>query len=100
MLPVDYRVHILIYLYSIINTAQHSSHESGPKPPIKNEQDLIGECGVYDVSSCNVPLNCAGSTLVRWLLLSVKDGAQPFPHLKNRTVILLFLSYSFFEFFY
>ena len=35
MIPVDYiyRVHILVYLYTNINTTQHS-HESGPKPPI------------------------------------------------------------------
>ena len=33
MIPVDYRVHLLVYLYTIINTTLHS-HESGPKPPI------------------------------------------------------------------
>ena len=33
IIPVDYRVHILVYLYTFINTAQHS-HESGPKLPI------------------------------------------------------------------
>ena len=33
MLPVDDRVHILGYLYTIINTTLNI-HESGPKPPI------------------------------------------------------------------
>ena len=33
MLPVNYKVHILVYLYTIINTKLHS-HENGPKPPI------------------------------------------------------------------